>query len=593
MTNKINAMRMVKTTMGTNTDWVQEKAKSTNVLEFNADNTGKALGSVINNNNEGIGSITNRNFSQNQLLLDPEKAREAINSLSFLQTVNNGIGKYEPFKRFREVVDGQDITRVRITQDDVDEMIQKIKVSNLEDDENVKNIFIDLNIVYRMYQEKTIDAAKKAIEVTIKIALKKHRALFLVPYDYKFDEEEKALKIKRSQYKASNMVDLFVDALSECQDSCASYLSDLYDSVAKNTPLISEEEIMRFMREPKNLTVSSDVRKIIKPIYNAMARDLSEARERAEFFKSSNQDEYDRLNHEASLLFKERVETLSILAKTILADLNPEEIANVLQYVSYTDSKLKVKKDSKSKMAFAVMQEELLTMVLNNYAEVKKAGYKVIVAKEDMIPGEFVFFENGASDEGSLIDFGKEEEYSTGLFEIIEQNSSLYAVQDIEFNDNKGDDIAISVINAEKEAIRRGDIVTVDQNGNVILDGNTAEDGYVVGSVQSGTPNYLQKVTNKSGKIKDIVFIKNGYTNVCLIKLTDVEDLAVEDATIAEIAYGSNEEDIAIIEGLEEQSNENNDGIASIEGLEENKETDISNEEQNDEEVPDIEDFDF
>lgn len=542
---------LLNTTLGVNLDWTKEETNAikTGWLVFSEKFTGKSLSSVINNANEDIGVITYRNSSQIQLFFNPEMAREAILELGFLKGVDNGANEYKSFPAFKEIVDGKDITRVRITQDDVDDMIERIKLTNLEDDENILRILIDLNIVYRMYQEKTIDAAKKAIEVEIKVALKKYKALSLRPYVYNFDWELKQLIIKRDE-TTSKSVELFADSLSLIQDSCKNFLIETANLVAASMPNLSDDEIKRFMKEPKNAAVSCDVRKVIKPAYNAISSDLAEMKQRAEKLMVVNKDEAERISHEATLLFKDRIEILSIAANTMLSDLTDEEKCNVLQYVAFTDKFLNVKKDSKSKMAFSVMQEEMLTMILNNYAEVTKAGYKIIVAKEDIIPGEIVFFENGKSDDGSYFDFGKEQEYSTGFFEIIEEKGHFYAVQDIEFNTDRGQDIAFSVVNPNMDAFSRGEKITIDQNGKVILDGNTAESGLVVGKVQGETARYLDKLTNKTGVVKDVVFIKREYSNIFLVRLTDVKEVVVDERPITDIAY-TNDFDIVGVDGLD------------------------------------------
>lgn len=508
--------------------------------------TGTSLASVLNNSNKGIGEITYWNDTQIAMFFVPHIAKKAIAKLSFLQGVPNGKNKYRRFKKISYVLDDKNITKVRITQADVDGMIENIKLTDLEDDENIKNILLDLNIVYRMYQEKTIDAAKKAIEVAIEIALDTYKALSLVHFIYEFDWNTKTLNIKRMEHKNKN-VQLFRDVMSKIQDHAKDFLVELVNTLAKQVPQITEEEQLRICQENSINIIGKDVRSTIKTAYGAICGELAAMKEEANKVAVVDQDEADRINEKASALYKERMEILSLVAHTMLKDFDEEEKVNILQYIAYTDKFNKFDVTSTSKMPFSVLTEEALTMILNNYAEQKQAGYKIIIAKEDIVPGEFVFFENGKTAAGSYADFGKEEEYSTDMYEIAEINGQFYAVQDIEFNTDRGENLAFAVDNAIKEAFVPGSTVTIDANKVVYIE------DIAVGKVRANNGSYFAKLANKTGKVKRFVNIgeeERVFTHF-LVELEDVKDMEVEaeDLSIPELALDDLEGLVPEIDG--------------------------------------------
>lgn len=528
---------------------------------------GTSLASVLNNSNKGIGEITYWNDTQIAMFFVPHIAKKAIAQLDFLQGVPNGKNKYKRFKKISYVLDGKNITKVRITQEDVDGMIENIKLTNLEDDENIKNILLDLNIVYRMYQEKTIDAAKKAIEVAIGIALNTYKALSLVHYVYEFDWNTKTLKIERMQHKNKN-VQLFRDVMSKIQDNAKDFLIEIVNALAKQVPQITEEEQLRICQENSINIIGKDVRSTIKTAYGAICGELAAMKEEANKIAIVDQDEADRLNKQASEIYKERMDILNKVAYTMLKDFDEEERVNILQYVAYTDKFNKFDVTSTSKMPFSILTEEALTMILNNYAEQKQAGYKIIIAKEDMIPGEFVFFENGKTAAGSYADFGKEEEYSTDIYEIAEIDGQLYAVQDIEFNTNRGENLAFAIDNPMIEAFVPGSTVTIDSNKVVYIE------DIAVGKVRANNGDYFAKLSNKTGKIKNFVHIgeeESAYTHF-LVELEDVKDMdvEVEDFSIPELALDNLEGLVPEIDGealglMDENISFEDDEIPSIE----------------------------
>lgn len=532
------------------------KVEKRSLLNFDVKKTGSALASVLNNSNKGIGQITYWNNSQIAMLFNPRIGRKAIENLKFLQGVNNGQGEYKRFEKNSYKLDDQNITKVRIEQADVDKVIQNIKLTNLDDPQNVKNILLDLNIIYRMYQEKTIDAAKKALEVEIKVALDTYKALSLVHYKHEFDWESKELKVERVTHN-NKRVKLFVDEMSKIQDDAKDFLVSLVNSLAKQVPSITEEEKQRILQENKINSIAKDVRLTLKSAYGAICGELAQLKEKAAKMAVIDQDEADRISEIASSLYKERIGILDLVAKKMLEDYTTEERTNILQYVAYTDKfNSFIEKNTTGKLPLSILKEDYLQMVLDNYAEQKYAGYKIIVAKEDIVPGAYVFFENGKSAQGSYFDFGKEEEYATDMFQIQEINGQLYAVQKIQFKQKDfGNKLAVAVDNAMFDAFNVGSKVTIDIDKTIYIE------DIAVGKVRAKSAAYEKKITCKRGVLSNFVLIGEENKNFYhfLIELDDVEDMLCEDGANDDIPTIETDEDMEIVPIMEEYSEDEDD----------------------------------
>ena len=568
---------------------VAERTDVRRGLQMDIDFVGAALASVLNNSNKGIGQITYWNNTQIAMLFNKEIAKLAINNLDFLKNVNKGIGKYKRFKKENRTLDDKNISVVKITQADVDKMIENIKLSNLDDEENLKNILLDLNIVYRMYQEKTIDAAKKAIEVAIKIALDKYKALSLVHLDYEFDWNTKEFKVKRLINPNSD-VEIFTDKMSLIQDKATDLLSEIVGSLVEETPKLSEDDKYRIINEPALQDIKYDAYKIIKSTYGAISGDLAQMKELANSLMSVDKDEAERISTQASAIYKERIDVLNMVAYTMLKDYPADVRTNILQYIAYTDKNEVFDENSLSKLPFTILAEETLDMILKNHATQKKAGYKILIAKEDIVEGDYVFFEDGITEAGSYADFGKDVEYATDFYEISKIDGQFYATRDIEFNTNRGNNIAFAVQDAIVEAFVPGCKITIANNGVIKTEGIT------VGKVRGNNGSYLSKITNKTGVITKIVNVESSehqYKNF-LVEITDVEDLEIEvidDNEIAELIDPELDELINDIPEMENFDFDNKD-IPEMENFDFDNVEDIEDDSE-DSDIPTIEDFEF
>lgn len=552
----------------------QNKEASLNVFEVKA--VIDSFKKMTANDNPTVGPTTNSNTNQLALYFCPTIAMKALIAhfnLTKDEAAAGGVyvglqrknaSEMEDQKQF--CTDGIDVLITMINNDMVEGLIDEMKNCDLTDAENVSKILWDLTVVYRMYQEKIIDSAKKAEFVDIKIALEHYRALSLrtvkhvMQYNDEDDmeiSEENAKPINRPNtkiiiYKTLPDTDLgdgttrlyFRDPVAIIQDNLADFLTDLVEAAYEMDVEMSPEEVTRLLDYKGDGPVADLVRSV-KYGYYIFSREYRET------ISLIDKEEDKDLWLKTREAYNQAVDTLRVLTRQLLNDYDSDTAATIMQLIACS-GKDGFDAKSSNQIAINLLPEEFMTSVINHKAEVKVMGYPVLTnvtlanGNKDLVAGKTVEFLNGVSDNGSIIDFGKEIEYATGEFRIENFKSNLYAVQDIVFNVPKtdfskrvffvksgsyGNDLAVLI-----DGIKEGSRLTIKRDGSIMkMDTMIADVKYEGNGVGIenlfgvyGTVSYL-KVAEVEGKSPVVMFELSDIEEMTLVA-DDVDDI-IDDFT--------------------------------------------------------------
>ena len=444
-----------------------------------------------------------------------------------------------------------------------DKLFKEMASCDLNNSENIAKIYFDINVVYRMYQEMTIDAAKKAFAVKVIVILEGYRPLSLQKYSHNFDYNNKDDEFCIApNTNHANDIELFQDPMNEIQEDLATLTEKLVNKVFESEIAMPDSEQNRLLDFMGQGPVF-DLVHSVKYTYAALTGQHQKVIESIDLLEDFTGDE----NKEARSLERKRYQkslnVLSILPRQLLEGFNNSDKASIMQLIACMDASGKTfNKFSGSQIAVALLAEEYMDMILHSEeAEIKVMGYKIAVDMGLEI-GSFVEFNFGISDNGSILDFGKEIEYANGTFKIEEYDGRKYATKPLVFNAPKADFTkrvfcvkAASYKNSESvgDQLIEGSSIVVDAIGNIKNGGvKIGKVKYEVDSkIKEGRT--IQSLLGVRGVVSFLNVIDGGkeYDDTIIFELSNVEELEVEEVFMGDV---EEESTLGIVEELTQDS---------------------------------------
>lgn len=511
------------------------------IKEFNAAAIHDAFVKMTANGNPDVGSTTNAGLNCNLISLKPKAARKALMKIFELDEYEVRRNKGKAYVGLKSKLanelgfDTSDkkVYVTNINESMVDSLMLEMKTCDLFDPENIKKIFKDVDAMYRMYQELIIDAAKKATIVKIKFALTNDRAMCLQKFAKSYDYDKNELKIEKF---FPEMYDFFNDDLNVMQSSVVNYIKDVMTVIREAGKGMPEEEAIR-LRKYMGIGPSETLIDITKFAYSKI---ISEHRKAIDDHYNSlsvladdNNDKEDDIVKQKKMIRNARIDMLANFTRQILVGYTDEEKASIVQLCAKSDKKGELDVKSSNMMATSLLKEEYLTMITAK-SEVQVCGYKLL-KNNGLSVGDKVEFVNGASADGSLLDFKDELVFASGEFEIQEFRGALYAVKPLEFKAPEPDmskRLFCVRSTKDKAAVNKaikglsGDqnkIISVTECGKIKLDNIT------IGEVKSTDDKQFDALLSVKGWVSHLMVVEDEkYNTFIMFELSDIEKLERE-----------------------------------------------------------------
>lgn len=540
--------------------------------------------------NLSIGVISNGNSTIVSLFDHPEKAAKALKLALGLKTI--GTKKYKGLQAIvaeRAGVESDDVNVYChfITEEVSIALIEEMKNANLRNKENVFNILFDLNIMYRMYQELTIDAAKKVYEVAVRVMLELYRPYSLqemvLDYDYEagtFSFAHKAVTGKVTNTSIRKIG--FHDNLSQAQLELAKHLAETAATINEMDVTMSDEDFNK-LNSYRGFGPVKDLNNTVKYAYGNFTAKYMAALQKAKLFEDEG------METAARDAYRQEIQMLTILCRQLLDGYTAEQKATIMQTVACKDNKSgELNRNKASQLATSILTEEFLTSVLNNHAQVTQCGYKVLI-NGNLDEGDVVEFAFGMSEDGSLLDCQGEEHLACGEFEIIERNGKLMAVKDIEITVPEADYtkrvFAIKynekLADLAEELMVEGKKVIVDECGDIKVDGVKVGTVKMEESKKKKKGNRIEDLLGVTGTIEFVSINSDDNSYNSMFLLTDVAEY-VDESNDAKYDIDDIEDDL---DGIEDVDGEDNDAKYNDDDIEfdENGELSVDEDEFEDE----------
>lgn len=344
-------------------------------------------------------------------------------------------------------------------------IIHDIHNCDLNDAENLEKIFRVINDCFRMYQELTIDAAKKLYEVSAVFYQEIFRAESTIHFSHRFtgfknlatDDEafaiwrqsshqlDEAVNVGEYQefYNNSGKIKkvLFRDELGQIQNNSAKAL----ENTVRTTGLQAYQEAVLSDETVKKLGLVGPLREfimdifelIIKP-YNALIADKAQKQAAMEkdilsdFSKALVQQ---RIDEE----YKEGLATISNLARYYTRNLSMVDAGRVIfaaSYITVTNQEIVYKEDSTNTAYLHVAPELFYAYFTAEHAEMKVCGYELLgnIKAAGIEVGDELSFLNGNAvlnntKEVELDDIHVNSDF-TGILTVEEINGKISVVID-------------------------------------------------------------------------------------------------------------------------------------------------------------------
>lgn len=472
------------------------ESTSTRISKMSPEIIGEVFCKMTLTGNAGVGPTTNMGLNLNLLGLNPKVAMKAL--LLKYGTELTGINSKKEYKglvgkmaqELKIMTDGKDVL-VRIIKDnEVQGLVNQLKACNIKDEDNVKNFFRDTDDMYRMYQEMIIDAAKKAFKVKIEFEITDFRPLCLQKYTKEFNYDESTFEFNKN---TPDIVDkatgrkrtYYADQMHICQEARMEYTKEAVDLVRNLAVQMTEEEELRLLGY-KGYGPVADMIELVKYAYGIFTKNYRNAiteYKKANYVEVSadGKDIEDDVLAGHKAAYKSDNARITLLGRQLLDGLTEEEIASIAQLVSKTEGGDSINRKSSNQMAISLFTEEFLSMVRDTTSQIQVMGYKLLINKGLKV-GDKVKFVNGASANGSLLDFQDEMAFATGEFDITEFDGTVYATQPLVFNAPKADFTkrimfvkpkSYKKFETVKAAIKEDAKLAVNEYGEILIDGQT------------------------------------------------------------------------------------------------------------------------
>lgn len=395
-----------------------ENGSMNKTFAFNTSNFIDPFIKEMLNGNKSIGDVTNTNEIQIALSRDPKKALQILRKAFGEGSKDMYIGLMPAI----HLIDGQEVDVYVVTPATIDQIIEEIKTVKYTD-ANIKKIFADINMIFRFYQEKIIDAAKTGEEIEIKIEIGRltwAMSLTKMVGGINWAGGEFIAELDSSIHAKK---DTFQDLFYKVKAKVLNELREVMNThVCTAEQSFSTTELAMFQQyahaSHKGLI---DSMYMLKLLYNDLVGGHTER------MAGASEDEQNDYKSE----FRADMEVLTAFARRLTSKYSPVERARIAKYVSMVSLMnsngkrvLNLRADGGSQFAALLLPEEYLLMINSDFAEVTFAGEPLLVGNTYKA-GDMVAFTHGiAANDVVAADLN-------GVFEIKEFDGRLYATKEI------------------------------------------------------------------------------------------------------------------------------------------------------------------
>ena len=423
---------MIKTTGFNNTlaGLNREVAVASTEVNF-MNRMGKDYGSSIaKDENLGVGQITiaSNNFSAIALLDDEQFKPLAFMALQSVlgdrENFNTGAGEYYGLLIDEIKADNVDMDLVTVSSEQEEMIIEEILTCDLNDVKNLRKIFADINDLFRMYQELTIDAAKKLYVIVATFYNEIMRANSTVKLDHNFTsfKDFSGFEISRTSSfvapreaalgepvefhdKKGNVKKIaFKDKISEVQDTVADQFAALIsnDVLAKyNAVKVSDKVKASFGLGSEFNAFAADMYEAIRKPYSKLtawkSEEITKANE-ARHAKTISAYACSKRIDEVNAMYDEKIAELSNLARFYTKDLDMALAGRLMFMISNIKREKQawvVDEESTNQLFLTVAPELFAAYIVAEHAEMNICGYRVLGDVKELVEGEVLTFVNG------------------------------------------------------------------------------------------------------------------------------------------------------------------------------------------------------
>ena len=390
--------------------------------------------SIQGDENLGVGQITiaSNVFSAISLMNDeifkPIALRALTEVLGKKPGFNQGFGEYYGLLVEEIVADGVTMDYVTVSKIQEEAIIEEMISCDLTDVKNLRKIFNDINDLFRMYQELTIDAAKKLYVIVATFHNEIMRANSTVGLGHNFvsfkNMNEFAID-RTSKYVAPKTAELgemveftnkkgevlkvaFKDTISEVQDIIADQFADLVNGELKDRYAdvkLSDEIISSFGLGTEFGCLAADLHEAIRKVYSKLTawktEELQKAKASLDAMKITAFG-YSQRVQEVEGIYNEQIAELSNLARFYTQDLDMATAGKLMFMISNIKRVGKewvVDEESTNQMFLAVAPELFAAYVVAEHSEMDLCGYKLLGDASSLVEGQVLTFVNGNAQE--------------------------------------------------------------------------------------------------------------------------------------------------------------------------------------------------
>ena len=381
---------------------------------------------------EGVGKMTVAADTMAQILLLTNKelfinlAQKALRIAIPELNINGGKGEFTCAFEDEIILHKKKASMVVMSTDIEDDIIYAIKHCDLHDANNLRKIYRVINDLFRMYQELTIDAAKKLNTISAEFYQEVVRAESTIHLGHNFsrfryiDGLDKVFKIYRNgryvlgsdvnvgefeEFKNKNGETkkiIFRDELSLIQNKSIKKVEAIVNSTginAYNNTRLSDETVAKLGLNSTLATLIMDIYEFIIKPYNEII--VTTAQNRSAI-NSDNLTQYEKalLLNNIDNDYKDEIENLSNLARFYTRKLSMVDAGRVMFAasnitVNAKEHKVIYKEDSTNGAYLKVAPELFFAYFTAEHAEQKECGHKLLGDVSEINEGEKITFVNG------------------------------------------------------------------------------------------------------------------------------------------------------------------------------------------------------
>lgn len=427
---------MIKTTGFNNTlAGLNKKVEIANTEVNFMNRMGKDYGhSIQGDENLGVGQITicSNVFSAIMLLDDEQFKPLAFRALKVvlgdMKGFNTGAGEYYGLFVQEILADNTDMDLVTVSAEQEAIIIQEMIACDLTDVKNLRKIFADINDLFRMYQELTIDAAKKlyVIVATFYNEIMKANSTVGLDHNFRSFKDFQGFSIDRTsrfvapkeaavgeavefRNKNNEVIKVaFKDKISVVQDTIADQFVDFVSNDVLNSynnVKLSDKVRASFAMGSEFNSFAADMYEAIRKPYSKLTAWKSEEISKAnEALNANTISPYacSKRIDEVNAMYDEKINELSNLARYYTKDLDMDVAGRLMFMISNIKREKQawvVDEESTNQLFLTVAPELFAAYIVAEHAEINVCGYKVLGDIAELEEGQVLTFVNGNAQE--------------------------------------------------------------------------------------------------------------------------------------------------------------------------------------------------